>query len=80
MTATGATPGKQVGTINLKAPGATRSPMLVLNRDGKVEEWKQWFPQWGNNYVREPIHDRQHVWFLDREARKSSWFSNRGKR
>ena len=53
VTATGATPGKQVGTINLKAPGAKLDHlMMVMNREGKVvEEWRQWFPQWGNPHV-----------------------------
>src|SRR4051812_17165431 len=82
-TATGATPGKQVGTINLKAPGAKLDHLLVvLNRDGKViEEWKQWYPMWGNpHYVRmNPYDPEKHVWFLDREAHQIFEFTHDGK-
>src|SRR2546427_10052670 len=36
VTATGATPGKQVGTINLKAPGAKLDHlMMVMDRNGR---------------------------------------------
>jgi DNA-binding beta-propeller fold protein YncE len=46
-----------------------------------IEEWKQWFPQWGNpHYVRmNPYDPQKHVWFLDREAHQIFEFSNDGK-
>ena len=82
VTANGAAPGKQVGTLNLKTPGTKRDHLLlVLNRDGKViEEWKQWYPQWGNpHYVRmNPYDPEKHVWFLDRDSHQIFEFTHDG--
>jgi len=83
VTATGATPGKQVGTINLKAPGAKLDHlMMVMDRNGRVvEEWRQWFPLWGNPHVPRvnPYDPEKHVWFIDREAQQIFELTSDGK-
>jgi DNA-binding beta-propeller fold protein YncE len=83
VTATGATPGKQVGVINLKAPGAKLDHlMMVMNRDGRVvEEWRQWYPQWGNPHVARinPYDPAKHIWFIDRESHQLYELTHDGK-
>jgi streptogramin lyase len=83
VTSTGATPGKQVGTFNPKAPGAKLDHlMMVLDRNGKVvEEWRQWFPLWGNPHVVRinPYDPEKHVWFIERENHQIFEFSHDGK-
>lgn len=83
VTSTGATPGKQVGTFNPKAPGAKLDHlMMVLDRNGRVvEEWRQWFPLWGNPHVARinPYDPEKHVWFIDRESHQIFVFTHDGK-
>ena len=84
---TGATREDQSGTLNPtfnpKAPGSKLDHlMLVLDRNGSVvEEWRQWFPLWGNPHAaRVNPYDRQrHVWFLDREAQQIFELTSDGK-
>lgn len=83
VTATGATPGQQVGTFNLKTPGAKLDHlMMVLDRNGRVvEQWRQWFPLWGNPHVVRinPYDPQRHVWFIDRESHQIFEFTRDGK-
>jgi len=83
---TGATPGDvgdEYPTFNPKAPGSRLDHlMLVLDRNGKVvEEWRQWFPLWGNPHAAriDPYDREHHVWFLDREAQQIFEFTRDGK-
>jgi peptidylamidoglycolate lyase len=84
---TGATPGEQIGaqypTFNPKAPGSKLDHlMLVLDRNGKViEEWRQWFPQWGNPHAARvnPYDRERHVWFLDRASHQIYELTRNGK-
>lgn len=89
---TGATPGDQHGTdqsgtlnptFNPKAPGSKLDHlMLVLDRSGKaVEEWRQWFPSWGNPHAaRVNPYDRQrNVWFMDRASQQIFELTRDGK-
>lgn len=83
MVSTGATPGDQVGTFNLKAPGAKLDHlMLVVDRNGRVvEEWRQWFPLWGQPHGARinPYDPERHVWFIDRESHQLFEFTRDGK-
>jgi peptidylamidoglycolate lyase len=83
MVSTGATPGDQVGTFNPKAPGARLDHlMVVVDREGRVvEEWRQWFPLWGNPHAARtnPYDPDRHVWFIDRESHQIFQFTRDGK-
>jgi len=72
VTSTGATPGQQAGTFNPKAPGAKLDHlMMLMSGNGQVvEEWRQFYPQWGNPHVPRvnPYDPEKHVWFIDRES------------
>lgn len=84
MVSTGATPGDQVGTFNRKMPGAKLDHlMMVVDRNGKVvEEWRQWFPLWGQPHAARvnPYDPERHVWFIDRESHQIFQFTRDGKR
>lgn len=57
--------------------------MVVLDRNGNVvEEWRQWFPQWGNPHAARinPYDPERHVFFLDREAHQIFQFTRDGKK
>ena len=85
---TGATPEGQNGPLNPtfdpKLPGSKLDHlMLVLDGNGRVvEEWRQWFPQWGNPHVARinPYDPERHVWFMDRASHQIFEFTRDGKR
>jgi DNA-binding beta-propeller fold protein YncE len=83
MVATGATPGDRVGTFDPKVTGARLDHlMVVVDGSGKVvEEWRQWFPMWGNPHAARinPYDPERHVWFIDRESHQISEFTRDGK-
>ena len=83
MVSTGATPGEQVGTFDPKARGAKLDHlMMIVDRNGKVvEEWRQWYPMWGNPHAARinPYDPERHVWFIDRASHQIFVFTNDGK-
>ena len=84
---TGATPQDQGAavnpTFNPNAPGSKLDHlMLVLDRNGRiVEEWRQWFPQWGNPHGARinPFDPQHHVWFIDRASQQIFELTRDGK-
>jgi peptidylamidoglycolate lyase len=84
VTSTGATPGKQVGTFEPKAPGAKLDHLLMaLDANGKVtEEWRQWFPLFANSmHVPRinPYDTEKHVWVMARDNNQIFEFTHDGK-
>ena len=83
MVSTGATAGDQVGTFNIKAPGAKLDHlMMVVDRNGRViEEWRQHFPLWGQPHAARvnPYDPERHIWFIDRESHQIFEFTRDGK-